>query len=97
MWPFCVQLEALELASALTANGDNAGASDDITGGVISSDAVLSGSGVASKPVAINLASTVGVYNLPEWAGWERKPGGHRTPETIKEATHVVADFSHCM
>ena len=45
------------------------GASDDITGGVVSSDAALSGSWVAYKPVVLKLPSTVGFYKLPEWAG----------------------------
>ena len=50
-------------------SGGIVAASDDTTGGVVSPDAVLSGSGVASKPVAMNLTATVGFYKLPEWAG----------------------------
>ncbi|WP_267551058.1 hypothetical protein [Rhizobium rhizogenes] len=57
---------------SLNAMRDSVSASDETTGGVVSSDAVLSGSGVASKPVAMRLTSTVGVYNLPEWAGHGR-------------------------
>jgi len=51
------------------------GASDDITGGVVSSDAALSGLWVAYKPVVLILASTLGPYNLPEWAGIDRASG----------------------
>lgn len=50
------------------------GASDDITGGVVSSDAALSGPWVAYKPVVLILASTLGFYNLPEWAGSHLAP-----------------------
>jgi len=55
--------------SGPAARCDHEGASDDTTGGVVSSDAALPGSGVASKPVVLSLASTIGFYNLPEWAG----------------------------
>ena len=59
----------IRLAVALPSNRSCRGASDDITGGVVSSDAALSGSWVAYKPVVLKLLSTVGFYKLPEWAG----------------------------
>lgn len=62
-------------SSGPTAPHNEQGASDDTTGGVVSSDAALPGSGVASKPVVANLASTIGFYNLPEWAGRMRHSG----------------------
>lgn len=56
------------VASRWRFGNDRSGASDDTTGGVVSSDAALSGLGVASKPVVWILAATLGFYNLPEWA-----------------------------
>jgi len=40
-----------------------------LLGALVSSDAALSGSWVAYKPVVLKLPSTVGFYKLPEWAG----------------------------